>query len=71
MSFLVISTLCCMLAANHFLLFMLDQSFSLKNLKQDAYDAGAAPQVVLAATHAVTLQVVSLADLRAHAVDPG
>ncbi|MCA0304881.1 MAG: DUF2237 domain-containing protein [Proteobacteria bacterium] len=38
---------------------------------KEAFDADAAPQVVLAATHAVTLQVVSLADLRAHAVDPG
>ena len=37
---------------------------------KEAFDAGAAPKVVLAATHAVTLQVVPLADLRAHAVDP-
>ena len=38
---------------------------------KEAFDAGAAPQVVLAATHSMTLHVVSLADLRAHAVDPG
>jgi hypothetical protein len=37
---------------------------------KEAFDAGAAPKVVLAATQAVTLQVVPLADLRAHAVDP-
>jgi uncharacterized protein (DUF2237 family) len=35
---------------------------------QEALDAGAAPQVVLEATHAVTLQIVSLADLKKHAV---
>jgi uncharacterized protein (DUF2237 family) len=35
---------------------------------KEAFDAGAAPQVVLEATHAVTLQVVSLADLKQHAV---
>ena len=35
---------------------------------QEAFEAGAAPQVVLEATHAVTLQVVSLADLKKHAV---
>ena len=37
---------------------------------KEALDAGAAPQVVLEATHAVTLQVVSLDELRAHAVQP-
>jgi uncharacterized protein (DUF2237 family) len=35
----------------------------------DALDAGAAPPVVLAATHARVLEWVSLADLQAHAVD--
>ena len=35
---------------------------------QEAFEAGAAPQVVLEATHAVTLQVVSLADLKKHAI---
>ena len=37
---------------------------------QEALDAGAAPQVVLEATHAATLQVVSLADLKTHAFRP-
>jgi uncharacterized protein (DUF2237 family) len=37
---------------------------------QEALDAGVAPPVVLAATHALALEFSSLADLRAHAVDP-
>ncbi len=36
---------------------------------QEAYDAGAAPPVVLAATHARSLEVVSLEALQEHAVD--
>jgi uncharacterized protein (DUF2237 family) len=36
---------------------------------QQALEAGAAPQVVLGATHALALEHVSLADLHAHAVD--
>lgn len=36
---------------------------------REALDAGAAPPVVLAATHASALEFVSLADLRTHAVD--
>ena len=36
----------------------------------EALDAGAAPQVVLAATHACVLEWASLADLRRHAADP-
>ena len=35
---------------------------------KEALDAGAAPQVVLEATHVVTLQVVSLDDLKKYAV---
>ena len=35
---------------------------------KEALDAGAAPQVVLEATHAVTLQIVSLDELRKYAV---
>ena len=35
----------------------------------EALEAGAAPRVVLAATHALTLEWADLADLRAHAVD--
>jgi hypothetical protein len=35
---------------------------------QEAFEAGQAPQVVLSATHAATLGVVRLDDLRAHAV---
>ena len=35
---------------------------------QEALDAGAAPKVVLESTHAVTLQVVSLTDLKKHAI---
>jgi uncharacterized protein (DUF2237 family) len=34
---------------------------------KEAFDADVAPQVVLEATHAVTLHVVSLADLKRHA----
>jgi uncharacterized protein (DUF2237 family) len=36
---------------------------------QQAYDAGMAPPVVLAATHSRALEAVSLAALREHAVD--
>ncbi len=36
---------------------------------QEAFEAGRAPQVRLAATHVSALEHVSLADLRAHAVD--
>ncbi|MEO2104830.1 MAG: DUF2237 domain-containing protein [Actinomycetota bacterium] len=36
---------------------------------QEALEAGAAPQVVLAATHILTLEWCGLADLKAHAVD--
>ena len=36
---------------------------------QQALDAGAAPKVVLQATHAACLRVVKLADLKQHAVD--
>ncbi len=35
----------------------------------EAYEAGAAPPVVLGATHEKTLEVVPLAALRAHALD--
>ena len=35
---------------------------------KEALDAGFAPQVVLESTHAVTLQIVSLAELKKHAV---
>ena len=37
---------------------------------RDAFEAGAAPAVVLEATHVGTLEWVDLADLQAHAVDP-
>ena len=37
---------------------------------QEAFEAGAAPKVRLAATHLSALEYSSLADLRAHAVDP-
>lgn len=37
---------------------------------KEAFDAGSAPQVVLEATHMVTLQIVSLDDLKKHAVRP-
>ena len=36
---------------------------------QEAFDAGAAPMVVLQATHAAALRIVKLADLKRHAVD--
>lgn len=36
---------------------------------QEAFAAGCAPRVVLAATHAATLEVVSLTDLKRHALD--
>jgi uncharacterized protein (DUF2237 family) len=35
----------------------------------EAYEAGVAPPVVLAATHAMALEFVSLEELKAHAVD--
>jgi uncharacterized protein (DUF2237 family) len=35
----------------------------------EALDAGVAPPVILAATHEETLAVVTLADLKAHALD--
>ena len=37
---------------------------------KDAFDAGAAPQVVLEATHAATLRVVPLDTLKKHAFRP-
>jgi uncharacterized protein len=36
---------------------------------RQALEAGAAPRVVLAATHEATLAIVSLADLKRHALD--
>lgn len=36
---------------------------------QEAFEAGAAPQVVLAATHMLALEFCDLDALRAHAVD--
>jgi uncharacterized protein len=36
---------------------------------QEALEAGAAPRVVLAATHEATLAIVRLADLKRHALD--
>jgi uncharacterized protein (DUF2237 family) len=36
---------------------------------QEAFEAGAAPRVALRATHERALTVVSLADLKAHALD--
>jgi uncharacterized protein (DUF2237 family) len=36
---------------------------------QEALEAGCAPRVVLAATHAATLEIVALADLKRHALD--
>ena len=36
---------------------------------QEALDAGAAPRVVLQATHAATLEIVSLRDLKRYATD--
>ncbi|MEQ8791944.1 MAG: DUF2237 domain-containing protein [Pirellulaceae bacterium] len=38
---------------------------------KEAFEAGVAPPVVLAATHMSTLEFVDLEDLRAHAVDAG
>jgi hypothetical protein len=37
--------------------------------RKEALDAGAAPAVVLAATHEETLAIVALADLKRHAID--
>jgi hypothetical protein len=36
---------------------------------QEAFEAGVAPRVVLAATHGATLGIVRLADLKRHALD--
>jgi hypothetical protein len=36
---------------------------------QEAFDAGVAPRVVLAATHEATLEIAELADLKRHALD--
>jgi uncharacterized protein (DUF2237 family) len=36
---------------------------------QEAFEAGEAPSVVLAATHEASLAVCALADLKAHAID--
>ena len=36
---------------------------------QEAFKAGVAPKVVLQATHAASLRIVKLADLKRHAVD--
>jgi uncharacterized protein (DUF2237 family) len=36
---------------------------------QEAFEAGAAPPVVLAATHETALEIVALEDLKKHAVD--
>ena len=36
---------------------------------KEAYDAGQAPKLVLAATHERTLEVIALEDLVAHAID--
>jgi uncharacterized protein (DUF2237 family) len=36
---------------------------------REALEAGCAPHVVLRATHARTLEIVELADLKAHAID--
>jgi uncharacterized protein (DUF2237 family) len=36
---------------------------------QEAFEAGEAPRVVLAATHEASLAVCALADLKAHAID--
>ena len=38
---------------------------------KEALDAGVAPKVVLAATHEAALEVVTLDELRAHAIDVG
>lgn len=37
---------------------------------QEAFEAGAAPPVLLEATHVATLEFSALADLEAHAVEP-
>lgn len=37
---------------------------------REAFDAGAAPEVVLEATHIATLEWATLADLQAHAAPP-
>lgn len=36
---------------------------------QEAFEAGAAPRVVLRATHERALEIIDLADLKAHAID--
>lgn len=36
---------------------------------KEAYDAGMAPRVVLSATHAMTLEFVSMDELQAHALE--
>ena len=36
---------------------------------QEAFEAGAAPPVVLTATHEAALEIVELEDLKKHAVD--
>jgi len=36
---------------------------------QEAFEAGAAPRVVLAATHEATLAIVRIADLKRHGLD--
>ena len=36
---------------------------------QEALEAGAAPRVVLRATHAATLEIVAFPDLKRHAID--
>ena len=36
---------------------------------KEAFDAGVAPRVILAATHEETLEIVSLQDLMSHAID--
>ncbi len=36
---------------------------------QQAFDAGYAPRVILAATHERCLDIIDLADLKAHALD--
>ncbi len=46
-----------------------DQWCLCANRWQEAFDAGAAPMVRLAATHVSALEYCSLADLRANAVD--
>ena len=36
---------------------------------QEAFEAGAAPRVVLQSTHVATLEIVDFADLKRHAID--